>query len=215
MQYRLAVTASGSRHVLVCIVVSLGSITAVAAPTAAAQRAAGAVVCTAQRTAAGLDVHCPSATVAELLSVLQQATGLRSEYPQELAPARVSVTLRRRSLLEVLESALSAFNFAVWMDQSSPSVTWVTLLDLRGAVERPDQPRAYQQTSKRSPEAGPGSIASEVAPGSTASLPPLNNQKEMTEVRESFARSITSTYEVEPIPVVTSPVIMPGVDAPR
>jgi hypothetical protein len=215
MQYGLTATASASSYVLVCIAVSFGSLTAAASPTAAAQRAVAAVVCTAHTTAAGLEVHCPSATMAELLSVLQQATGLRSEYPQELAPARVSVTLQRPSLVEVLESALSAFNFAVWMDQSSPSVTWVKILDMRRTVEHPDQPRAHQQTSKASAEVVHGWTASKTEPGSTASLPAPDDEAQMAEVRESFARSVTtSTHELEPIPVITSPVIMPGVGTP-
>ena len=206
MRHGLTITASGSRYVLVCIAVSLGSITAAAAPAAAAQRARATAVCTAQSTAAGLDVHCPSATVAELMSALQQATGLRSEYPQELAPARVSVTLRRPSLLAVLESALSAFNFAVWMDQNSPSVTWVKILERGRAVEHAELPQAYQQESNLPPEE---------APAATATLPPSRNEAQMAEARERFANSVTSTPEVEPIPVVTSPAIMPGVDVAR
>ncbi len=169
MQHGFDTTASAKRHLLVGIIVSLGSLTAAAAPTAAAQRAVGPVVCAAQSTAAGLDVHCPSATVAQLLSALQQATGLRSEYPQELAPARVSVTLRRSSLVEVLENALSAFNFAVWMDQSSPSVTWVKILDMRHSVEHTDQPRAHPQTSSPSAAVAPGLTASEPVPSLTTS----------------------------------------------
>jgi hypothetical protein len=167
--------------------------------------------------------------VAELLSVLQQATGLRSEYPPELAPARVSVMLKRPSLVEVLESALSAFNFAVWTDQDSSSVTWVKILDMRSTVEHTEQPRAYPKTktSRPSTAVAPGLTASEAAPSAVASHPvpdseaaapsavasfPLpDSEAQMAEVREDFARSITSTNELEPIPVVTSPVMMPGV----
>jgi hypothetical protein len=201
----------GSTQTLVYVAVWFVSITAAAAPTAVAQRTGKAVGCTAQSTAAGLEVHCPSATVGDFLYVLQQATGLRSEYPQELAPTRVSVIVHRSSLVEVLENALSAFNFALWSDQSSPSVTWVKILEVRGTVERPDYSQPYHQTQP-SPELEPASTLSELRPGSTASLPASDNEAQMAEVRESFARSVTSANEIEPIPIVTSPVIMPGVD---
>ena len=129
------VTANGLRRLVAGIVVSLASMLAVAAPTAAAKQAGGPVVCKAQSTTAGLDVHCPTATVAELFAALQHATGLRSEYPKELGQGHVSVTRRRAPLLEVLESALSGYNFAVWTDQQSPSVTWVSIVELRRTIE--------------------------------------------------------------------------------
>jgi hypothetical protein len=235
------VTANGLRHLLAGMAISLASMMAVAAPTAAAKQAGRAVVCTAQGTSAGLEVHCPTATVAELLAALQQATGLRSEYPQELGRARVSVTLKRGSLLEVLERALPAFNFAVWTDdKGSPSVTWLRIVEMRRTVERAEQAPAFQEPEMRRtveraerapavqeaamppPEVAP---ASAVAPPSTAALHPTSNKGEMARVRESFARSVTlgsSPLEAPPVstasmmpPVSTSPVLMPGVEMPR
>jgi hypothetical protein len=234
------VTANGLRRLVVGMAISLASMMAVAAPTAAAKQAGRAVVCTAQGTSAGLEVHCPTATVAELLAALQQATGLRSEYPQELARARVSVTLKRGSLLEVLERALPAFNFAVWTDdKGSSSVTWLRIVEMRRTVERAEQAPAFQEAEMRRtveraeqapavqeaamppPEVAP---ASAVAPASTAALHPTSNKVEMARVRESFARNITmgsplaappvSTASMMP-PVSTSPVLMPGVETLR
>jgi hypothetical protein len=55
-----------------------------------------------------------------------------------------------------------------------------------------------------------------VAPAAAATEPPPNNDAvQAAEVRDSFTKSVTSTPEVEPIPVVTSPAIMPGVEGPR
>ena len=83
--------------------------------------------CRVHSSAASLEVRCPEASIADLLATLGTSVGLRSEYPLELASTRVSVNLTHASLLEVLESALSAFNFAVWIDQESPSTTWLRI----------------------------------------------------------------------------------------
>jgi hypothetical protein len=205
MQHALVVGTSGSTCVLVSVALLLGSVIAAAGPPEATQRAGAAGGCTARSTAAGLDVACPSATMAELVSVLQQATGLRSEYPKELALVPVSVMLRRASLLTVLENVLAGFNFAVWTDENSPSVMWLRILEARRAVVGARPPPVEQQRS-------PPSI--ETTPASTTTLS-ANNETQMAEVPDGRADSVTSTLEVEPIPVVTSPVVMPDVDVPR
>jgi hypothetical protein len=217
------VTANGLRRLLPAMAISLAAMMAVAAPTAAAKQAGRTVVCKAQGTAAGLEVHCPTATVAELLAALQQATGLRSEYPQELARSPVSVTLKRGSLLEVLERALPAFNFAVWTDDDgSPSVTWLRIVEMRRTVAHAEQAPSFLEAAMPAPEVvAPASSA--VSP-STAALRPSRNEAEMARVRESFARSVTlktpldapsvNTASVMP-PVSTSPVLMPGLEMPR
>jgi hypothetical protein len=211
------VTANGLRRLVAGMVVSLASMLAVAAPTAAAKQAGGAVVCKAQSTAAGLEVRCPTATVAELLAALQRATGLRSEYPKELGQGHVSVTRRHASLLEVLESALPAYNFAVWTDQQSPSVTWVRVVELRRTIEEgTEQPPAQQEIAKATPAAVPrkGKAAPTV---STAALLPPNIEEEMAQARDNFARSISPATPLEVptpamasgmLPEATSPVVM-------
>jgi hypothetical protein len=167
------VTASGLTRVVVSIAMAVASITAAPAPAVAAKRTGDAAVCKAQGSAARLDVRCPSATVAELLAALRQATGLRSEYPPDLARARVSITLRRASLVEVLEHALSAFNFAVWTDQQgTPSVTWVKIVDARRTVAHLEQPGAAMLSADVVSTAAGTPTASEVTPSSAAAPPP-------------------------------------------
>jgi len=167
-------TASGLTRVVVGIAVALASVTAAPAPAAAGKRAGDAAVCKAQGNSARLDVRCPTATVAELLAALQHATGLRSEYPPELARARVSITLRRASLVEVLEHALSAFNFAVWTDhQGTPSVTWVKIVDARRTVAHLEQPGAAMLSADVLSTSAGGPAPSDVTPSSAAAPPPL------------------------------------------
>jgi hypothetical protein len=170
------VTASDWRRAVVGIAVALASMTTTAAgPTGAAERAGDAAVCKARGSPARLEVRCPATTVAEFLAALRQATGLRSEYPPEFARARVSITLRRASLSEVLEHALSGFNFAVWTDdQRSPSVTWLKIVDERRTVEHAERPPAHQEAVPSADVVTPSATApyaSEVAPTS-ATLPP-------------------------------------------
>jgi hypothetical protein len=128
--------------------------------------------------------------MAELLAALQQATGLRSEYPPELARARVSITLRRASLSEVLDHALSAFNFAVWTDhQGARSVTWLKIVDMRRTVEYAEQPLAQQGAAMLSADvvsAGAPPPA-EVAPSSVAAPPPSEVAPTATAPRSSEA----------------------------
>jgi hypothetical protein len=195
---------------------------AAAAPTVAAQQARPAVVCKAQSAAAGLEVQCPTATVAEFLAALQKATGLRSEYPQELARARVSVTLKSGSLLDVLERALPAFNFAIWTDDKGPSsVTWVRIMEMRRTVKGAEQAPAFPEAAMHPSEVTPASVAQ---PASSAALQPSHNKAEMARVRESFARSVTQATPLQAPPadpgslmppVSTSPVLMPGMEMPR
>ena len=167
------VTASGLTRVVVGIAMAVASITAAPAPAVAAKRTGDAAVCKAQGSSVRLDVRCPSATVAELLAALQQATGLRSEYPPELARARVSITLRRASLVEVLEHALSAFNFAVWTDhQGAPSVTWVKIVDARRTVAHLEQPGAAMLSADVLSTSAGVPAPSDATPSSAAAPPP-------------------------------------------
>jgi len=171
-----------------------------------------------------LEVRCPAASVADLLNILEKSTGLRSEYPRELASARVSVNLPRASLLEVLESALSAFNFAVWIDQESPSAIWLRIVDLRGAIARPLRQVTYEQTGQSSPRASPtaierplqqvtyeqtGQSSPSASPTPSTSLTPENNEADMAWERERFAHNITTTYPLEPGPVQESGMLSP------
>jgi len=185
------------------------SLASAAEPTVVLGNAGRKNNCDARGSAMSLEVRCPTTTVADLLGLLQRTAGLRSEYPKELASTRVSVNLSRASLLEVLESALSAFNFAVWIDHDSPSVTWLRIVDMRGAGERPDQPRAYEQTARSSLNSEPvapsgGAEIPTSSPGaeptSSAVLVPVSNEADMAWEREKFARTITTTYPLEPGP---------------
>jgi hypothetical protein len=202
-----------------CLLILAGfASSTIAAEVAAIHRGVDRVAaCTVRGTVTRLSVECPTASVVELLAALQKATGLRSEYPQDVASKRVSVSLPHASLLEVLESALSSFNFAVWMDRDLPSVTWLRIVDLRGAVERPEQQRTYEQTAQSPAGSEPAfdqtaqsPAGSEPAfeqtaqspagsePASSASMAPQNNEADMAWEREKFARGVTTTYPLEP-----------------
>jgi hypothetical protein len=96
----------------------------------------GATLCRARGSVLRVDVDCPAATVAELLAALRAATGLQSEYPAELGSAAVSVLRRNAPQFDVLDGALSGFNFAVSTDPEAPNIQRVHILDIRGG--RPD-----------------------------------------------------------------------------
>jgi hypothetical protein len=114
----------------------------------------GEASCVVQKGAKGLDVRCPNASVAQLLSAFKKATGLRSEYPDQLASARVSVMLRRVQLHDALRNAFAAFNIAIWEDQSSPSVTWLKLVGVRTTVvDSTQEARTYETPPTTDPQA--------------------------------------------------------------
>lgn len=178
-------------------------------------------LCKAQGTATRLDVQCPNASVAELLAALQRATGLRSEYPKELGQGRVSVTRRRVSLLEVLDGALSAYNFAIWTDPDSPSLTWVRIVELRRTVAGSEQPLAHVEIAKATPAAAPRKPMPSVPP---AALPAPADEDEMARSRDDFAKSVqrgtplaAPTREAGPamLPMGTEPVVMRPAQAPQ
>lgn len=179
---------------------TLASIVAAAeAPHAGNARAGEASSCVVQSGSKGLDVRCPNASVAQLLAAFKRATGLRSEYPDQLAATRVSVTLRRVQLHDALRSALTAFNIAIWEDQNSPSVTWVRLVGLRRPSDGVQQARTEEQATAVSsyPEATP---IAETIPVQTASLFPQPDLAEMTKVRQAFANSVTLGSPLVPPP---------------
>jgi hypothetical protein len=127
---------TGLLHLLIAAVLSLAALGAVAAPRHAATSKGSGTPCVVRGTPAQLDVHCPSATLSQLLAAIRQATGLKGDYPDQVASARVSVVLPRSTLTQVLETALAEFNFAVWRDEHSPYATHVSILGMRRATDR-------------------------------------------------------------------------------
>jgi len=207
MRRRCRMLVSGCTYLLFWIVGPFASSTIAAEVAAAHRQAGGAAACTVRGTVSRLSVECPTASVMDLLAALQKATGLRSEYPPDVTSRRVSVSLPHASLLEVLETALSAFNFAVWIDRDSPSVTWLRIVDLRGAGERPEQQRTYEQMAQSPAESAPASERTAQSPegseqpAAPASVVPQNNEADMAWEREKFARTVTTTYPLEPTTV--------------
>lgn len=125
----------GLTRVLFAAALSLAAVGVAAAPGHAATAKGGATPCLVRGTPAQLDIHCQSATLSQLLGAIRQATGLRADYPDQLASARVSTVLRRATLAHALESALAAFNFAVWRDEQQPAATHVSVLGMRGPTD--------------------------------------------------------------------------------
>ena len=181
------------------LAIGLLAIALSAEPAAAGKRTDTGARCTARNTAAGLQVRCPNATVAELLGALRKATGLRSEFPSEIGSAPVSVSVKGASLQQVVGSALAAYNIAVWKDRATPSVTWLRIVGPRQAPPGGEGAVVAYQESMMSPDA---------ASGSTVALVPSQDEAEMARVRESFARSIKPAPGLQPVPV-ESPVVMP------
>jgi hypothetical protein len=174
------------------IAFALLAVALAATPALAGKRTDASARCTARSTAAVLQVRCPNATVAELLGALRKATGLRSEYPTELATAPVSVSVKGASLQQVVGAALSAYNIALWKDPSAPSVTWLRIVGQRQAPPGGEGAAVAYQESVMSPE--PMSA-------STVALMPVQDEAEMARVRESFARSVKPAPGLKPVPV--------------
>ena len=197
---------SRSRAALVACAVVFASIAVASAW--AEQRAIqreGSSLCSARSSVLGVDVDCPAATVAELLAALRAATGLQSEYPAELGSARVSVLHRNAPLLDVLDGALSGFNFAVSTDPEAPYIARVHVLGIRGGLAdraqtappvgtqihtvAEDVAGARASNSAASPEADAAS--SRPPPGIRGSGPhPANDEFEQQRVREEFEDSV-------------------------
>ena len=199
-------------RLLIGLIALFVSSTTIAEPIVSDRVAGRTDSCDVRSSVPALEVRCPTASVADLLAILHRSTGLRSEYPQELASTRVSVNLSRASLLQVLESAFSAFNFAVWIDQDAPSITWLRIVDLRGGLERPQQQKTYEQMEHSYPAASStSSTPSTLSTPSTSSgsLVPENNEADMAWERERFSYSVTTTYPLEPGPVQESGMLAP------
>jgi hypothetical protein len=174
------------------MVFGLLAVALTATPAFAGKRTDAGARCTARSTAAGLQVRCPNATIAELLGALRKATGLRSEYPSELATAPVSVSVKGASLQQVVGAALAAYNIALWKDPSAPNVTWLRIVGQRQAPPGGEGAAVAYQESVTSPE--PMSA-------STVALMPVQDEAEMARVRESFARSVKPAPGLKPVPV--------------
>jgi hypothetical protein len=140
-----------------CTVVGLAlavtPIVAMTAPPVTASQRVKEPPCTVRSGSKGLSVNCPDTTVAKLLEVFRRTTGLRAEYPDQLASARISVTLRSVQLHDALRSAFAAFNIAIWEDQSSPSVTWLKLVGVRSGVNGVQEVRTYDKLPTGDPRA--------------------------------------------------------------
>jgi hypothetical protein len=175
--------------------------------------------CRARTVSAKLEVICPAATLVEFLAALQHATGLRSDHPQELASTQISITRHSTSLLEVLEDALAAFNFAVWIEQHPRSHPRIRIVDLRGSRAAGNEAE-YDRTPEVSPDDKRAQSSNEVLPagGDTADgLPesstlmarPLTDALEMARAREEFTNSITDSDPLEPPPSDDASVLVP------
>jgi len=230
MHFEWNAGAMASRRIALGGAIALVLMTAPPAPTADAKQIGQTVACKARGTSARLEVRCPTATVAELLVALQQATGLRSEYPSDLARTRVSITTVRASLPEVLDRALSGFNYAIWTDgQGSSSVTWLKIVDVRRTVESAGQTSepqgiampaadavlasrvtsspaevfpAPEGTTTAAPSPPDVALASAPVTRSLRGLSPPSNSASMKQELEKFARSVTPTNNpLEPPPI--------------
>jgi len=165
----------------------------------------GATLCRARGSVLRVDVDCPTATVAELLAALRAATGLQSEYPAELGSAVVSVLRRNAPLFDVLDGALSGFNFAVSTDPEAPDIVRVHILDIRGGrpdgaqaapplggqihtvVEDATEARAFDSAANPETDAA----TSRPPPRTRGSGPhPANDEFEQQRIREEFEDSV-------------------------
>jgi hypothetical protein len=175
--------------------------------------------CRARTVDAKLEVICPAANLIDFLSALQHATGLRSEHPQELASIRISITRHSTSLLEALEDALAAFNFAMWIEQHPQSHPRITIVGLRDSRAVGNEVEYYQtlevssdhkQTQSRDevPPAG-GDTANGVPEPSNRVAWPLTDRFEMARAREEFANSITDSDPLEPPPADDYSALVP------
>lgn len=211
------------RRSAICASAALASLSMVvfAAPSVTVKEPVSAPTCLARTVGSAIEVMCPTATVAEFLAVLQQTTGLKSEYPRELGSARVSVRHQTIPLLELLESALSAFNFAVWLDPGASSTVRMRIVDRRGSG--PDQ-RAQSvgpstaQALEPSPieigESTTGLDADGSFASSSAAPTPQNDFSEQAQERERFADSIVDALPLEAVGADPAASLVPSA-APR
>jgi hypothetical protein len=205
------------------VALALLSTVVVAAPT----EPVSAPTCVAHTVGSKLEVVCPTTTLARFLAVLQQASGLKSEYPRELGSARVSVPRQTAPLLEILESALSAFNFAAWVDQRASSSIRVRIVDMRGSgadngaqsvdlstVQALDPSRGEIEETTSGPAgeiqettSGPADDGPLTSSGPAAI--PQNDLWEQARERERFADSIVDALPLEPVPADPASALVP------
>jgi hypothetical protein len=155
-------------RLLTAIVLSVAALGALAAPRSPATGKGNVTPCSVRGTVAQLEVRCPSATLPQLLTALRGATGLRADYAEEIATARVSVVLRRSTLTHALEAALAGFNFAVWRDEQSPYATHVSVLGMRHGTDREQLALDYTPTTYAETIAAAGAAAPVAPPQRTA-----------------------------------------------
>jgi hypothetical protein len=185
------------KRAMIAVAITLASTMAQAASPGTAKQQAREAACVVHSGPKGLDVRCPNASVAELLLAFRQAVGLRAEYPDQFAAARVSVVLRRVQLQEALRNAFAEFNFATWEDPKS--VPWVKLVGLRRTVEgSQQQAHAYQEPAITYPEGVSSVSHAATTPTTMASVLPQQDLAEMARVREGFANSVI-TPAVPPV----------------
>jgi hypothetical protein len=152
-----------------------------------------------------LDVHCPSTTLAHFLVAVRNATGLRGEYPPELASARVSITVKRATLAKALENALSGFNFAVWPDQQTRAGIFVSILGARH-TDLPDGMGAVE--SAHSPDAGSASAPPRAAEDVRTARSAKRPEREQTfqgQIGGQAATSAGSANDAPPRPAELAP----------
>lgn len=231
LQHRLNLAVTPLRRMTTSIIVSVASLATAATPTSAAKDVSNqAIVCKARGTAARLEMRCPTATVAELLDALRKATGLQSEYVPELATTRVSVPSWRGPLLELLESALSAFNFVIWTNEGAPSGIAVSIVGTRGAIDTKQHPGYLEHPPDATEEPQPQERAMPPTEPAPTLVAPPNGEARTAATPEKPASSDTpaSTLEpppatgtllqpptagatpLEPTPVETRPTVGPG-----
>jgi hypothetical protein len=167
--------------------------------------------CTARGTSARLEVRCPSARLADLLGALQQATGLRSSYPTEFAGVRVSVTTRNATLSSVLNSALSAFNFATWVDASAPAVTQLSIVGMRHSADG-NEPYPMSEPAAKAPSAPPdqprhAGRAARTAPVQAPVAPEASPIQSVVTTAPAPGSSATSTQAPAPLKPTRAPAL--------
>jgi hypothetical protein len=198
------------------------------------------VPCAVRGTPERLRVDCRSTSVAALLNALHKGVGLRSEYPQELAAAPVSLSLRRGTLHQALGRAFASFNFAMWTDHTSPRTTWVKIIGRRQSLPDESRPPDFIDTAARTADVSsettnfaasapgetsplvedssafrPSAMMYSELPTNPSSLFPPQKQAEMAQQRAEFVQSIAKAAPLKPLPSNPSKVLWPSNVAPR
>jgi hypothetical protein len=169
--------------------------------------------CFANASLEGLAVACPRGTLAELVAALHKATGLNVQYPPELGVTPVSVTLSGRSLREILQSALSAFDFVTWVVRGPPDITNLILIGVRGAADHRSRGAAMGglATRRDRPVTSRGGALRALPPDPNLALMPSDDDAQMASVRARLAARVKPAAAAL-IPPGSAP--LPGVAPP-